>query len=216
MKSPIDPATSLVDELLLIRSDGSESRLTIRIGLPVNRGDDWACPCEIDPVTSCAGGRARPRCADGMRRCRSRSAKTITSSSGRSPQGARSPWTRLHVRAPASCRSSARRSIGSCSPKAHVWWSTSACPRGARASILPARRRLSRSRAHAELAAIARFGSADVARAPAGSSISRWMSTAVTWPRAARPRSRRCVTAWRGTDPSRRAARSPRARRDRR
>lgn len=47
MKSPIDPAMSLVDELLLIRSDGSETRLTIRIGLPVKRGDDWACPCEV-------------------------------------------------------------------------------------------------------------------------------------------------------------------------
>jgi len=48
MKTPISQSAAFVSELLLIRSDGSETLLTIRIGFPLKRGQGWVCPCEID------------------------------------------------------------------------------------------------------------------------------------------------------------------------
>ena len=52
MKSPIGPEISLATELLLIRADGTETPLTIRIGFPAKHGADWACSCEIAGLES--------------------------------------------------------------------------------------------------------------------------------------------------------------------
>ena len=48
MKTQISPSAAFSTELLMIRSDGSETHLTICIGFPYKQGQLWLCPCQID------------------------------------------------------------------------------------------------------------------------------------------------------------------------
>ena len=50
MTTPLDAATSLTWELRWIKPDGAVVPLVVRIGRPTPdpRGDEWACPSEID------------------------------------------------------------------------------------------------------------------------------------------------------------------------
>lgn len=46
-KPRIDSSRSIESAFRIVRADGVEKILTIRIGLPVKRGDAWGCPFEF-------------------------------------------------------------------------------------------------------------------------------------------------------------------------